>query len=155
MKTLKLVLAITMMILVETTIKAQTPPVDDNGLAIGGYDVVSYFSGTAAKGESKYTVNYKGVNYRFSSKENQKTFKAEPAKYLPQFDGYCAWGISEKQVKFPITPETYSIVDGKLYLFFNGPFNDKIFNTIKYWNQETTRMVKDSHKHWPNVKNAN
>lgn len=149
----KLTFVIVAFLLVSISAKAQIAPVDDNGLAIGGYDVVSYFSGTAKEGVKKYAVKHNGATYYFSSKANQKKFKTAPSKYLPQFDGFCAWGVSEKKVKFPINPEAFDVVDGKLYLFFNGPFDGKNFNTLEYWNLETSRMVKDAHNYWPEVKN--
>ena len=128
-------------------------PVDENGLAIGGYDVVAYFSNEAVKGMDIYTAQYKEVTYHFSTEENRDAFKANPAKYAPQFDGYCAWGVGARDAKFPINPETFDIVDGKLYLFFNGPFAGKRFNTVLLWYDETTKLQAAAHRKWPNVKN--
>ncbi len=139
-------------LLFTTLLQAQTPPVDDNGLAIGGYDVVAYFSNTAIKGSTKYTAKHDGATYRFSSAENRAAFEKEPARYLPQFDGYCAWGVAAKDAKFPINPEAYDIVDGKLYLFFHGPFDGKEFNTALLWNAETTKLKAEAHEKWPEVK---
>ena len=127
-------------------------PVNEDGLAIGGYDVVAYFSNEAIKGKSNYSAKHNGVTYHFSSKENRDTFRENPEKYAPQFDGYCAWGVAAKDAKFPINPETFDIVDGKLYLFFNGPFDGQNFNTALLWNQETTKLQADAHRKWPTVK---
>ncbi|MEQ8243758.1 YHS domain-containing (seleno)protein [Fulvivirga sp.] len=132
---------------------AQIPPVDENGLAIGGYDVVSYFDGKAQKGNAKFTVKQNGATYRFASAAHRDAFKKEPAKYLPQFDGYCAWGVAAKDTKFPINPETFDIIDGKLYLFFNGPFDGQNFNTVLLWTEETTKLKAQAHSKWPSVKN--
>lgn len=130
---------------------AQIAPVDDNGLAIGGYDVVAYFSGKAKKGLESYSTKHNGATYYFANRTNRSAFKKEPEKYLPQFDGYCAWGVAEKETKFPINPETFDIVDGKLYLFFNGPFNGKPFNTLEPWKAETSRLKKAAHMNWAMV----
>lgn len=128
--------------------QAQIAPIDKNGLAIGGYDLVSYFSGTAKKGFEAYSTKFNKATYQFSSKENLETFKKNPEKFLPQFDGYCAWGVAAKDSKFPINPETFDIVDGKLYLFFNGPFNGKMLNTLSPWNAKTTELLKKGHSNW-------
>ncbi len=150
MKTLK-TLVIVLIVTITTTVTAQTAPIDDNGLAIGGYDVVAYFSGEAQKGSDKYAVKHNDATYLFSSKENLEAFKKNPTQYLPQFDGYCAWGVGAKNTKFPINPETFDIVDGKLYLFFNGPFNGEPFNTLLPWNTDTTNLVTKAHANWKNL----
>ena len=139
-------------LLFTTLLQAQTAPVDENGLAIGGYDVVAYFSNTATKGSTKYTAEYNGATYRFATAENRDAFQKEPTSFLPQFDGYCAWGVAAKDSKFPINPEAFDIVDGKLYLFFNGPFDGKEFNTALLWNAETTKLKTTAHEKWPEVK---
>jgi len=134
-----------------TQVQAQTAPVDEHGLAIGGYDLVAYFSGTAQKGSADYATTYDGVTYHFASKQHLVAFQKEPGNYLPQFDGYCAWGVGAKEAKFPINPETFDIIDGKLYLFFNGPFNGEPFNTLLPWNAETTELRNAAHANWTKV----
>lgn len=135
-----------------TNLFAQVPPVDGAGLAIGGYDVVAYFSNKALKGNSKIVATHKKVNYYFSSKENRDAFLKNPERYLPQFDGYCAWGVAAKDSKFPINPQTFKIIDNKLYLFFNGPFNGAEFNTIVEWNKDEPALLSAAHAKWPEVK---
>lgn len=134
--------------------QAQTDPIDKNGLAIGGYDVVAYFSGTAKKGSKTYMAKHNGATYHFATKANRDAFTKSPSKYLPQFGGYCAWGIGAKDAKFPTNPESFDIVDGKLYLFFNGPFNGENFNTYLEWNKNTTELKKAAHAKWPKVKDS-
>lgn len=152
---MRILKSILVMVLVASAfgVQAQTAPVDDNGLAVGGYDVVSYFSGKAAKGKKSITATHKNVTYRFATVSNRDAFKKNPSQYMPQFDGYCAWGVAAKDSKFPINPETYDIIDGKLYLFFNGPFDGTPFNAIEPWNLETTSLQKAAHQKWPRVKN--
>lgn len=150
MKTIKLVLVL-VAIAISSISMAQIAPVDDNGLAIGGYDVVAYFSGKAKKGSMNHSTIYNGATYYFTSQANRDTFKKSPQKYLPQFDGYCAWGVAEKASKIPTNPETFDIVDGKLYLFFNGPFDGKTFNTLEPWKAETGRLQEAAHQNWEKV----
>jgi len=139
-------------LLISSVCFAQIDPIDKNGLAIGGYDVVAYFSNTATKGSAKYAIQHEEATYHFSSKENQQKFKKDPAKYLPQFGGYCAWGVAEKSSKFPINPETFDVVDGKLYLFFNGPFKGSTFNSLDPWSAQTTKLTRAAHENWTAVK---
>ncbi|KAA3623614.1 MAG: YHS domain protein [Flavobacterium sp.] len=132
MKTINYILLVIAISITSHSI-AQIAPVDDNGIAIGGYDVVAYFSGNAKKGVKDYSVKHNGATYYFANIANRNTFKKSPKKYLPQFNGYCAWGVAEKETNFPINPETFDVVEGKLYLFFNGPINGKPFNTLNPW----------------------
>lgn len=144
MKNLKSLILIALVALFSNTILAQVEPVDKNKLAIGGYDVVSYFKANKAqKGDKKNVAEYSGVKYYFASVENKKAFNANPNKYLPQCDGFCAWGIAENKGEFPINPETFKIVDGKLYLFFNGPHEGKQFNSLEVWNKDEKRLIKN------------
>ncbi len=136
-----------------TALHAQIAPVDDNGLAIGGYDVVAYFTGKATKGKPSITAQHGKATYQFSTVANRDAFVKNPAQYLPQFDGYCAWGVAEKSATFPINPETFDIVDGKLYLFFNGPFNGNDFNTREPWEADQARLLKQANTHWATMTN--
>ncbi len=153
MKNIKLLLAIALFSIV-SNVNAQVQPVDSKGLAIGGYDVVAYFSTKATKGSANITAKYNGATYQFSSIENRDAFKKNPEQYLPQFGGHCAWGIGAKATKFPVDPETFDILDGKLYLFYNGPGEGGNFNAMQLWNVETTVLKTAAHKKWPSVKNS-
>src|SRR5512147_1776342 len=65
------------------------------GLGAKGYDVVSYFTdGKPAVGSADFTQAYGGVTWRFVSKEHRDLFAKSPAKYAPQYGGFCAYGVS-------------------------------------------------------------
>lgn len=87
--------------------------------AIKGYDPVSYFTeGKPVKGSKAFTHEYKGATWRFSSAEHRDLFAATPAKYEPQYGGWCAYAMADgKKVK--IDPKAWQIYDGKLYLNYN------------------------------------
>ena len=128
-------------------------PVDENKIANGGYDLVAYFSNNAAmKGKKEFTEEYNGVKYQFASVEHKKMFKADPEKYLPVCDGYCAWGVAEKGKKVPVNPETFKVIDNKLYLFFNGDFNGKPFNTLPEWNKNEQKLLTQLPANWARIK---
>ena len=77
-------------------ISAQTHQNSKKGIAIQGYDVVSYFmSNTPTKGNSNYVATYNNLKYKFSSQENLEAFKNDPETYTPQYGGYCAYAIGE------------------------------------------------------------
>jgi len=94
------------------------------GLGAKGYDVVAYFTaGMPVAGSDRYTAEYGGVKWQFSSAENRDTFKADPAHYAPQYGGFCSWGVSVGKL-FDVDPVNgWKIVDNKLYLNFNGDIN--------------------------------
>ena len=128
-------------------------PVRKDKVAVGGYDVVAYLTNSAAtKGKKEFTQEFKGVKYQFASAANRKLFKKSPEKYLPQLDGYCAWGVAEKGVKFPVNPETFKVIDGKLYLFFNGDFNGAPFNTLTEWNKDEAHLLAQLPSKWMELK---
>lgn len=153
MKTNKIIVSVALVLFV-TALRAQIAPIDEKGLAIGGYDVVAYFSNKANKGDAKITARYGDATYQFATTANRDAFRKNPVKYLPEFDGYCAWGVGAKGTKFPINPETFEIIDGKLYLFFNGPFNGSNFNTLEAWNQDQDNLLKAANTNWPAVKGS-
>jgi YHS domain-containing protein len=63
--------------------------VDDDGLAIRGYDAVAYFTRHAAvRGSAEHSLRWKGAEWRFSSAEHLELFRKNPEKYAPQYGGY-------------------------------------------------------------------
>ncbi|MBO9490190.1 YHS domain-containing protein [Endozoicomonas sp. G2_1] len=120
---------------------------DANDLAIKGYDPVAYFTaGMPKMGTADYTATYKGAIYRFSSEKNRDKFKANPAKFAPQYGGYCAFGVS-KEKKFDTDPTAWKIVDGKLYLNLNAAVQ-------KRWLSDVPGLVADADENWGSIKNT-
>ena len=115
-----------------------------NNNAAGGYDVVSYFDGTApVKGERAFSTSHNGADFRFSSQANLDTFLADPDAYAPQYGGYCAWAVSQGYTA-PGDPKTYKIVDGKLYLNYNAKVQAD-------WEQDIDGFITAANANWPNV----
>jgi len=67
-----------------------------SNVALQGYDTVAYFTdGEATKGDADFKTTHEGAEFRFASQENLDLFLEDPAKYTPQYGGYCAWAVSQ------------------------------------------------------------
>lgn len=117
----------------------------EKNLGIKGYDPVSYFTQSkAVKGKEEFNFDYLGVKYQFTSKADLDLFKANPSKYEPQYGGWCAYAMGNDGSKVEIDPETFKILDGKLYLFYNFYFT----NTLKKWNANESVLKKNADVNW-------
>jgi YHS domain-containing protein len=117
----------------------------ESKVAIQGYDPVAYFKqGKATEGKKEMAVSHQGVTYYFSSAANKDAFLKTPSAYEPQYGGWCAYAMGYKGKKVEINPETFKIVDGKLYLFYNAYLN----NTLTSWNKDETNLMKKADMNW-------
>lgn len=88
-------------------------------LALHGYDPVAYFTeGRPVRGSDSLVEVHDGVAYRFSSEAHQDAFAADPDRYVPQYGGFCAYGVAVGK-KFDGDPHLWLVEDGKLYLNLN------------------------------------
>ena len=114
------------------------------GLAVHGYDVVAYFTdGQPMLGRAKYSTVYKDAAYRFASEDHLDSFEDDPEMYLPQFGGYCAYGVAVG-AKFDGDPHLWKIVDGRLYLNLNE-------DVQKTWERNIPRYIKKADRNWPKI----
>ena len=114
-------------------------------IAVGGYDVTSYFSGDGipVKGSKAHKVSYEGAQYYFSNAANAAKFKESPAKFAPQYGGHCAWAMSRGSLA-PGDPTLAKVVDGKLYLNFN-----KQVQTT--WLGDIPGFIGKADAQWPSI----
>jgi len=118
-------------------------------LALGGYDVVAYHTAyEAVRGSNAHTATFDGATYYFSNADHLAAFKKNPAGYLPQYGGHCAFAMAMKGAKVPADPRTFKTRDGKLYLFFNDYYEGKPFNTIVPWNGKEAELVNKADANW-------
>ena len=116
----------------------------ENDVAIHGYDPVAYFvDSKPVAGNAKYTATYEGAIYRFSSAKNRDMFKANAAKYAPQFGGYCAMGVALNK-KLDIDPAAFYIQDDKLYLNLNKTVQKK-------WFEDVPGHIKTADRIWDGI----
>ncbi len=118
----------------------------EGSLAIQGYDPVSYFKGKPQKGKKEFSKQYRGANYRFASSQNRDEFAKKPGKYTPEYGGWCAYAMADGD-KVSIDPETYKIIDGKLYLFYHTLLS----NTLKKWNEDEKSLHKKADAAWQKI----
>lgn len=118
-----------------------------NGIAIQGYDPVSYFDSKPQEGSEKFKLVYKGITYQFVNPNNRGKFKANPENYEPAYGGWCAYAMGASGEKVKIDPETYTIENGKLYLFYNFWGN----NTLEGWNKEEKKLRESADRSWKNI----
>ena len=117
---------------------------DSAGVAIKGYDAVAYFKQSQpVKGSAAFTYQWMNAAWWFASAENRDEFARNPAKYAPQYGGYCAYGLSRGYTA-PIDPEAWSIVEGKLYLNYSKAVR-------KTWSEAIPRYIELADRNWPGL----
>ena len=95
-----------------------------NGSAIGSHDSVAYHSlsrephAKALPGVETWTVEYKGAQWHFASKENADLFRANPDKYKPAYNGHCANALSLGRGLVVTDGTVWEIFGDQLFLFF-------------------------------------
>ena len=127
--------------------------VDGTGFAVSGYDVVEYFNldqvpvgqsqPGGIPGKADFTAEYNGATFAFASAANRDTFLADPARYAPQYDGHCAFGVS-KGGKVPGNPNLWRIVDHKLYLNITK-------NVVGFWEEDIPGNINLAENNWTSI----
>jgi hypothetical protein len=124
-------------------VRAEPGPAGES-LMLGGADVVAYFTqGRHAQGLPEHQSVHRGVSFRFTSAEHRALFEADPARYLPQYNGYCANGVAYA-IPWGGSPESFLIVQGRLYIFggdtsrasFELDLKNQIALADRYWKDE-------------------
>jgi YHS domain-containing protein len=117
----------------------------EKGVSIQGYDPVAYFlQGKAVKGAKQFAALADGITYYFSGPANKELFIKDYKKYEPQYGGWCAYAMGANNDKVEIDPETFKIVNGKLYLFYHSWAN----NTLNKWNKDEANLKAKADKNW-------
>ncbi|RAH99593.1 hypothetical protein DLJ53_23245 [Acuticoccus sediminis] len=127
--------------------------VNATGFANSGYDVVAYFDlkqapvgspqPAAVPGSKAFTAEYNGSTFAFANADNLARFQEDPAKYAPQYDGHCAYGVAQGG-KVPGNPDLWRIVDGKLYLNITP-------NVVTFWEEDIGGNLEKSEHNWPGI----
>ena len=114
------------------------------GVAVGGYDPVACFTDKKrVAGKADITLEHQGATWRFSTVANRDAFKADPAKFAPQFGGHCAYAVSQGYTAKG-DPNAWSIIGGKLYLNYNK-------DVQRDWEKQTQSLIPKGDANWPKV----
>ncbi len=117
---------------------------DKQGIAIQGYDPVAFFTqNRPVKGRPEFESRYNGARYLFASGEDKATFDANPAKYEPQFGGFCAYAASQNHTA-PVKIEAFQIVNGRLLMQYDLDIREK-------FNKDTQGNLQKADKNWPGI----
>ena len=82
-----------------------------------GYDTVGDFEqGKPIKGNSALESTHEGARYIFASASDKAEFDKDPAKYAPQYGGFCAYGGLKGALDDFEGLGDFIIYKGKLYL---------------------------------------
>ena len=117
---------------------------DDDRVALKGYDPVAYFTEKRPMlGDAQYRYEWDGAIYQFASARHLELFKANPDRYLPQYNNWCAASVA-KGVKVYGNPQWWLVVDDRLYLF-GRPIGPELMS------KDPAAMKKEADKNWPEV----
>ena len=122
----------------------------ESPLAIQGYDPVAYFTdGKPTRGLPEFEFQWDGHRYHFASAEHRDLFKADPERYAPQYDGYCAMGAAwEKDAHKDVPdPNSWAIVEGKLYLTHSP-------KAFARWRENIKENISRADRNWTELKNS-
>jgi YHS domain-containing protein len=114
---------------------------DRKGIAVGGYDPVSYFQNAPKKGNPKIEATFNGALYHFLSQENREMFEKDPVRYVPAYGGYCGYAASVGKVR-PTNPLLWSIVDGQLILQHTK-------GAVELWENDVRGNKTKADQNWP------
>ena len=115
-----------------------------NALAVGGFDTVAYHTRKqAVPGNPQFRVSWKGAEWHFASQANLDLFLKEPARYAPQYGGYCAFAVAGGSTA-PGDPKVWDVVGGKLYLNLST-------GTQSSWRRNPADFIKRGDTNWPKV----
>ena len=138
---------IALLVSVGSVAAADSKPAVNKGagdLAIRGYDPVAYVvAGAATIGSPKFEYRWNDAVWRFVSAANRTRFIKDPARFAPQFGGYCAWAISRGYTA-DADPEAWRIVDGRLYLIYSKAVQRR-------WEQDVEGNIARARANWPAV----
>jgi YHS domain-containing protein len=113
--------------------------------AIEGYDPVAYFiEHKPVRGSANYTTKYEGKFFLFSNAADKAEFEKHPDKYLPQYGGWCSFGVAMGK-KFYADPTVWTVANDKLYLNSSKNIQEK-------WSAKRNQMIQDADQNWVDIK---
>ncbi len=109
-----------------------------DGVGLDGCSPVAYFDdATAAIGNPQYSATVDGVTYWLRSAEKRQRFEASPSQYLPAHGGWCTLMMGGSGRRTPGHPESFTVVDGRLLLFWSGDTPETAGMGLTNWQRKT------------------
>ena len=116
------------------------------GIAIEGYDPVAYFTeGRPMKGSEEFSYEWLGTPWHFANARHRDMFISDPARYAPQYGGYCVGQVALGGITSNIDPEAWRIVDGKLYMSYDTAFAAE-------FGAHSSDYLAKAEANWPSVR---
>ena len=125
---------------------AAKPPVNVSRgqIALRGHDAVAYWTeGRPVPGSAHFEHRWNGAVWRFATTANRDAFAKDPARYAPEFGGYCAYAVSRGYTA-PIDPQAWKIVEGELYLNYSR-------RVQRLWEEDVPGNIAKGRQNWPAV----
>lgn len=155
MKTLKNISILLIAVVTVNTSFAQDKQannIDNSNIALQGYSPVSYLDlGIAQRGVKDFKSEHNKIVYYFTDADQKKKFDKNPSKYLPQYGGYCAFGVYAG-AKFRPDPNKFIVKDGKYFLYL---YNLEL-DAQQLWLTENNhnKLAQKANENWRKLKNT-
>ena len=141
------IVSVYLLFLKEPTFKAKNGylnNINDQGVIIEGYDPVAYFTDSKPlKGNSKFSTEYQGATYWFTSSDHKQLFESDPQKFAPQYGAFCGYAVSIGKLR-PVDPTIYQIEKGRLILQHTKEAYD-------LFNKNLKESIVQADKNWPDI----
>ena len=129
------------------TLFATVPNAQNEPVMLLGFDPTAYFTqAKPVRGSPEFKSQLPNRSYYFSSAENKALFDSDPAKYEPQYGGFCASGAAYA-IKLGSDPEAWQIHQGRLFIF--GDVLGK-----SGWQLDPQWNVDHADKLWPTMRDT-
>ena len=126
-----------------------------DGIAVSGYDVVSYFKGAQPlKGSTQFQAKEGGATYLFATDADRQEFTKNPGHYVPQFGGWCAYAVAKSKSKVEVDPQSFLIQDDRLLLFYKGFWGDTREKWLHTQDKDSKTYLKEADTYWPAIRGS-
>lgn len=134
-------------IIADSSAQAASPAIftPRSGLALDGYDTVAFFTqGRPVQGDARFETVWQGARWRFAGQDHLDRFLAEPARFAPQYGGYCAWAVGAQNALAPGDARYWRIVDNKLYVNYDA-------GVQRQWVRDIPGFILAADRNWPAI----
>ena len=123
---------------------ATVPDAAGRAVMLLGHDPVAYFAlGKHLRGSPEHVVDLPQRSYYFANAQHKALFQAAPARYEPQYGGFCASGAAFA-IKLGSDPTAWQVRDGRLFIF-----GDVLGQTA--WGVDPAWNIDHADALWPQI----